>query len=81
MDRNVKTEGDIMMSTYTSLHVSSNFLHGVAVYKKEYEQKTLGASLVVQSTSIDGKILLRAQGNCSRLGYFCINTATLLRVL
>ena len=70
-----------MVSTYTSLHVSSNFLRGVTEYKKESEQETLGACLVLQSTSIDGNILLRAPGNCSRLGYICINTATLLRVL
>jgi len=81
MNRNVKTEGDIVISTYMSLHVSSNFLRGVAVYKTKSEQEILGASLVLQSTSIDGKTVLRAPGNRSRLGYICINTATLLRVL
>ena len=81
MNRNVKTDEDTVISTYTSLHVISNFLRGVAVYKKRSEQETLGASRVLQSTSIDGKILLRAPGNRSRLGYFCINTATFLRVL
>ena len=81
MDRNVNTEGDIVVSTCTSLHVSSNFLCGVEVYKKEYEQKTLGASLVLQSTSIDKRTLLRAPGNRSRLGYYCTNTTTFLYVL
>ena len=81
MDMYVKTEGDIVVSTYTSLHVISNFLRGVAVYKTESEQETPGASRVLQSTSIDGKILLGAQGNCSRLDYIYINTATPLRVL
>jgi len=81
MDGNANTEEDIVVSTYTSLHVSSNFLRGVAVYKTESERETLGASRVLQSISIDWKILLRAPGNRSRLGYICINTATLLRVL
>jgi len=81
MNRNVKTEGDIVISTYMSLHVSSNFLRGVAVYKKESEQETPGASRVLQSTSIDRRTLLRAPGNRSRLGYYCTNTATLLRLL
>ena len=81
MDGNANTEEDIVVSTYTSLHVSSNFLRGVAVYKTESEQETPSASRVLQSTSIDGKTLLRAPGDCSRLGYFYINPATFSNVL
>ena len=81
MDGNANTEEDIVVSTYTSLHVSSNFLRGVAVYKTESEQETPSASRVLQSTSIDEKTLRRAPGNCSRLGYICTNRATFLHVL
>ena len=81
MDKYVKTEGDIVVSTYTSLHVSSDFLHEVTEYMEESEQKTPGASLVLQSTSMDWETLSRIPGSCSRLDYYCTNTATLLRVL